>query len=164
MPLLDPLPSHWSADAVAGIPEQMPHASLPVFGAADVVPIAPGLDLWDMWQIQRADGSTVIVEKQVGSVGAAGRPNSLHCRWSVSLTVERTAVADAGMQATRSMTQDNVLKGSAPGWCSSGSKGIQRMVEARRDTLREKMMAMVAQDRAVILAETTDAKKRGSIG
>ncbi|WP_240313346.1 glycoside hydrolase family 68 protein [Sphingomonas carotinifaciens] len=62
MPLLDPLPSHWSADAVAGIPEQMPHASLPVFGAADVVPIAPGLDLWDMWQIQRADGSTVIVD------------------------------------------------------------------------------------------------------
>ncbi|WP_054108410.1 hypothetical protein [Novosphingobium sp. AAP83] len=109
-------------------------------------------------------GSTVIVEKQVGSVGAAGRPNSLHCRWSVSLTVERTAVADAGMQASRSMTQDDVLKGSAPGWCSSGSKGIQRTVEARRDTLREKMMAMVEQDRAVILVETSGAKKRDSIG
>lgn len=109
-------------------------------------------------------GSTVIVEKQVGSAGPGGRQSTLRCQWSVSLTVERTAVAEAGLQATRSMTQDNALKGSAPGWCSSSSKSIQRMVEARRDNLREKMMAMVAQDRAVILAETSDAKKRGRIG
>lgn len=109
-------------------------------------------------------GSTVIVEKQVGSAGGAGRPSSLKCQWSVALTVERTAVAGAGLQATRSITQNNALNGSTPGWCSAGSKTIERMVAAKSDSLREKMMAMVAQDRAVILAETSDAKKRGSIG
>lgn len=109
-------------------------------------------------------GSANIVETQIGSAGPGGRASTLRCQWSVSLTVERTALAGSGMQASRSMTQDNALKGSAPGWCSSNSKGIQRIVDAKRDSLRQTMMAMVEQDRAVILAEADSAKKRGSAG
>ncbi|MFS0773339.1 glycoside hydrolase family 68 protein [Sphingomonas sp. 1P08PE] len=51
--------THWSADAVAGIAAQRGW-QLPVIAAPDVVPIADGLDLWDMWQIADADGRTVI--------------------------------------------------------------------------------------------------------
>ena len=39
-----------------------PHTRLPVIGAADVVPIDPARDLWDMWQIMRRDGSTAMVD------------------------------------------------------------------------------------------------------
>ncbi|WP_305173607.1 glycoside hydrolase family 68 protein [Sphingomonas aurea] len=51
--------THWSAAAVAGIAAQRGW-QLPVIGPRDVVPIAPGMDLWDMWQIADADGRTVI--------------------------------------------------------------------------------------------------------
>ena len=109
-------------------------------------------------------GAAKIVETQIGSAGPGGRTSTLRCKWTVSLTVERTAVAGSGMQASRSMMQENALKGSAPGWCSSSSKGIQRIVDAKRESLRQTMMAMVAQDRAVILAEADSAKSRASAG
>lgn len=35
---------------------------LRTFGAADVVAIAPGLDLWDSWPLQHEDGSTVTID------------------------------------------------------------------------------------------------------
>jgi levansucrase len=60
MSAISSTPSHWSVAAVAGIADQT-GAALPVIGAGDVTPVVPGMDLWDMWPIQRADGSTVIV-------------------------------------------------------------------------------------------------------
>lgn len=95
-------------------------------------------------------------------LGALIAAPPLRCQWALALTVKRIAVS--GMQASRSVTHENALKGSAPGWCSSNSKGIQRIVDARRDSLRQTMMAMVAQDRAVILAEADNAKSRASAG
>lgn len=109
-------------------------------------------------------GSTKIVERQVGSVGPGGRSTTLRCSWSVSMTIERTAFGRAGMQASRSITHDRVLTGVAPGWCSANSKGVQRIVEARRSHLRAAMMAMVAQDRAAILAEADSAQHRARVG
>jgi len=53
-------PAHWSAEALAGIAAQ-DDARLPVFTAADVVPILPDHDLWDMWQIAYADGRTAFL-------------------------------------------------------------------------------------------------------
>jgi levansucrase len=35
-------------------------AELPVIGAADALPILPGLDLWDSWPLQHEDGRTVV--------------------------------------------------------------------------------------------------------
>ncbi len=53
--------ARWSLDAARAASDQ-PAAALPMIGAADVRPIVPGHDLWDMWQIARTDGSTVIVD------------------------------------------------------------------------------------------------------
>ncbi|NLR72333.1 hypothetical protein HGI47_15770 [Novosphingobium sp. ERN07] len=102
-------------------------------------------------------GATRVEMQQLGSAGAAGRPSSLRCQWTVSLEVQRSAQVGASLQAKRSMSRDNVLKGTAPGWCSERGSGIDRMVEARRDDLRSAMMAMVAQDRDVILVEADGA-------
>jgi len=52
-------PTHWSATAIAGIPAQT-DAALPVIVAADIVPVVPGHDVWDMWQIAYADGRTAL--------------------------------------------------------------------------------------------------------
>lgn len=109
-------------------------------------------------------GSTQIVSTQLGASGPGGRANSLRCAWSVSLSVERRAHAGSALQAIRTMRRDGALRGSLPGWCSSNSKGIERIVAARRGALREAMMAMVAQDRDVILAEAEAAQKRARDG
>ncbi len=102
-------------------------------------------------------GKTRVDMKQIGSAGGAGRASSLRCQWSVSLSVERQARVGANMQARRSMLRDDVLTGSSPGWCSERGNGIDRVIEARRDDLRSAMMAMVAQDREVILVEAEGA-------
>ena len=62
------------------------------------------------------------------------------------------------MQSRRSMTRDDVATGSSPGWCSTQEKSIDRLVEARRDTFREAMLALVAEDRGAILAEADSAR------
>lgn len=102
-------------------------------------------------------GATRVEMRQVGAVAGAGRASSLRCQWSVSLSVERQARVGAKLQAKRSMLRNDVITGSSPGWCSERGNGIDRVVEARRDDLRSAMMAMVAQDREVILVEAEGA-------
>jgi levansucrase len=46
--------SHWSAAAVASIVEAG-HPTSPLITSADLKPIIPGLDLWDMWPVQTRD-------------------------------------------------------------------------------------------------------------
>lgn len=102
-------------------------------------------------------GATRVEMKQIGTVAGAGRASSLRCQWSVSLSVERQAQVGANLQAKRSMLRNDVITGSSPGWCSERGNGIDRVIEARREDLRSAMMAMVAQDRAVILVEAEGA-------
>lgn len=49
------MPSPWTAAHVAAIADA-PIPELPVIGAAEAVPVRPGLDLWDMWPVQDAGG------------------------------------------------------------------------------------------------------------
>ncbi|MFN3458304.1 MAG: hypothetical protein ACK4Z8_12085 [Novosphingobium sp.] len=102
-------------------------------------------------------GATRVEMKQVGAAAGAGRASSLRCQWSVSLSVERQAQVGANLQAKRSMLRNDVIAGSSPGWCSERGNGIDRVIEARRGDLRSAMMAMVAQDREVILVEAEGA-------
>jgi levansucrase len=51
--------SPWRPEHVAAIAGQ-PDAALPVIRAEDVVPMLPDHVVWDMWQIAREDGSTVV--------------------------------------------------------------------------------------------------------
>ncbi len=47
--------SNWTADHAAGIRAQI-LPSIPVISSADIVPILPGYDLWDLWPVQTIDG------------------------------------------------------------------------------------------------------------
>lgn len=51
--------SHWRAEHVAEIGNDSSQ-SIPVIDPVTVKPLIPGLDLWDMWPVQLADGSTVL--------------------------------------------------------------------------------------------------------
>lgn len=52
--------SVWTAHAVAAIADQ-PFATLPLIDRAAVVPILPGVDLWDYWPVQERDGRTAVI-------------------------------------------------------------------------------------------------------
>jgi len=56
-----PSGGRWLREHVAGIAGQ-PNTELPIIRAADVVPMLPDHVVWDMWQLARKDGATVIVE------------------------------------------------------------------------------------------------------
>ena len=94
-----------------------------------------------------------VTMQQVGTVGVGGRQDTLRCRWTVSLAVERHARLASGHQARRTLSRANVVKGSAPGWCPQQGSGAERIAARHRDDLHAAMMAMVEQDRALILAE-----------
>lgn len=104
------------------------------------------------------EGAVRVETKQIGTVAAAGRQSTLRCQWTATLTVERSARLGDAIQSRRSMTRDDVATGSSPGWCSTQEKSIDRLVEARRDTFREAMLALVAEDRGAILAEADSAR------
>ncbi|MGP7796766.1 glycoside hydrolase family 68 protein [Sphingomonas sp. CLY1604] len=54
-----PVTTHWRAEDARRAADQ-PAAALPVIAAADVVPVLPGHDVWDMWQIAYADGRSML--------------------------------------------------------------------------------------------------------
>lgn len=110
------------------------------------------------------EGSVRVETRQVGTAGVAGRPSTLRCQWSAALDLERTAKLGETLQTRRVMTRDDVASGSTPGWCNSSVRTIDRLVEARRDSFRSAMLAMVEQDRTIILAEAENAAVNGRDG
>jgi hypothetical protein len=98
-------------------------------------------------------GSVTIETTQVGTAGVAGRPSTLACKWTATLNVERVAKVGEGLRSRRAMTREDVAGGSKPGWCEANAKAIDRIVDARSETFRGAMLALVEQDRAAILAE-----------
>lgn len=108
-------------------------------------------------------GKPRVAMQQVGGVGAAGRPSSLSCRWTVSLAVERHARLGSGHQARRSLVRSDVVKGSTPGWCPDREHGAERIAARHRDEIHAALMALVEQDRAVLLTEV-DSMRKASLG
>ena len=106
------------------------------------------------------DGAVKVETRQVGAAGVAGRPSTLRCEWTASLTVERTAKVGQMLQTRRSMAREDVASGSKPGWCETNTKAIDVLVEARRETFRAAMLELVEQDRSAILAEAEGARAR----
>lgn len=109
-------------------------------------------------------GAVKIETRQVGTAGVAGRPSTLRCEWTASLSVERTAKVGEALQTRRSMQRQDVASGSRPGWCEASDAAIDRLVEARRDTFRAAMLELAEQDRTAILAEAESATARGREG
>lgn len=106
-------------------------------------------------------GSVHVETRQTGTVGAPGRQSTLRCQWSASLNVERNAMVGENLKTRREMSRDDVVTGSAPGWCRNSAKAIDQLVDARRDTFRAAMLDMVAQDRNALLAEAGRAEASG---
>lgn len=98
-------------------------------------------------------GTITVETRQIGAAGAAGRPNSLRCVWTASLSVERTAKVGQTLSSRRSMARDDAASGSKPGWCQTRANAIDRLIVSHRDTFRTAMLALVEQDRSAILAE-----------
>lgn len=98
-------------------------------------------------------GSVTVSTRQVGAAGAAGRPSTLRCEWTASLNVERVAKVGETLRSQRSIRRDDVESGSKPGWCETNAKAIDKLVDARRDSFRSAMLALVEQDRSALLAE-----------
>jgi hypothetical protein len=98
-------------------------------------------------------GSVSVETTQVGAAGVAGRPSTLACRWTASLTVERVARVGEGLQSRRSLSREDVASGSRPGWCETNAEAIEKLVDTRSDTFRTAMLALVERDRSAILAE-----------
>ena len=99
------------------------------------------------------EGAVEVRTRQVGSVRVAGRPKTLRCEWTASLSVERTAKLGTTFQTRRAMDRDNVASGSHPGVCGTQASVIDAQVESRRETFRAAMLELVEQDRSAILAE-----------
>lgn len=105
-------------------------------------------------------GSVTIETRQIGSIGAAGRPSTLRCQWTASLNVERVAKVGTALSSRRTLTSDDVTSGSMPGWCPTNPEAIDRLVDARNAKLRSAMLALVEQDRAALIAEAETATTR----
>lgn len=103
-------------------------------------------------------GSVTIETTQVGTAGPAGRPNTLRCNWTATLNVERVAKVGETLQSRRTLTSDDVVSGSRPGWCETHAKAIDRLVDTRRDNIRTAMFALIDQDRVELLAEAEGAQ------
>ncbi|MFO6447098.1 hypothetical protein ACLBKU_08120 [Erythrobacter sp. NE805] len=106
-------------------------------------------------------GSVRIETKQVGTAAAPGRPNTLRCQWSASLDVERIAKLGSSLQSRRTLTSDDVARGSRPGWCPTKAAALGKLVDARGPKVRAALMALVEKDRAALVAEADTATTRG---
>ena len=109
-------------------------------------------------------GTVKIETTQVGTAGVAGRPSTLRCNWTATLNVERVAKVGEALRSQRSLSQEDVISGSRPGWCETHAKAIDRMVDSRSDSFRTAMLALVEQDRSAILAEAESAQNNSRGG
>ena len=78
--------------------------------------------------------------------------------------MERTAKVGDSLQSRRSMMRENVASGSKPGWCQTRAKAIDELVDAKRDKFYTAMLALVEQDRTVILAEADSVSSNNREG
>lgn len=106
------------------------------------------------------EGSTRIGMEQIGAAGVGGRPETLRCVWRISLSVERHARLGTLHAAKRTIADPDVVEGSAPGWCTRDNSGAERILARHRTALDAAMMALVEQDRELILVEADSLKGR----
>lgn len=94
-----------------------------------------------------------VTHRQVGAVGAGGRPSTLRCLWRAGLVVERQARHASGSTLARSFSHDQVIEGSRPGWCSAQRGAIAAEVASRNDALQARLVQLAQEDHAVLHAE-----------
>lgn len=98
--------------------------------------------------------------KQVGAVGAPGRPSALRCAWTASVDVHREARHAAGHVLTRRISADAPISGTRPGWCDAQRGAIAQEIAAKTGEVREHLLAVAERDQAAMLAELDAAHDR----
>lgn len=101
-----------------------------------------------------------VAHKQVGAVGAPGRPSALRCAWTASVDVHREARHAAGHVMARTISADAPLTGSRPGWCDTQRDAIAQDVAARSGKVRDHLLAVAARDQDALVAELDAAHDR----
>ncbi|MBB3694321.1 hypothetical protein [Sphingomonas sp. BK580] len=101
-----------------------------------------------------------VTHRQVGAVGAPGRPSALRCAWQASVAVQREARHPAGHVLARTVSADKPLTGSRPGWCATQKDAIAQDVAARSGAIREHLLAVAARDQDSLVAELDAAHDR----
>ncbi len=94
-----------------------------------------------------------IAHRQVGAAGPGGRASTLRCQWSAGVTIDREARHASGTTMLRTISRDDVVEGSRPGWCDGQRRAIAEEVARRTDAVRDHMMAVAAEDHGVLRAE-----------
>ena len=98
--------------------------------------------------------------KQLGAVGAPGRPSALRCAWTASVDVHREARHAAGHVVARTISAEAPLTGSRPGWCDTQRDAIARDVAARSGAVRDHLLAVAERDQDALVAELDAAHDR----
>lgn len=101
-----------------------------------------------------------VTHKQIGAVGAPGRPSALRCAWNASVDVHREARHAAGHVMARTISADTALTGSRPGWCATQRDAIAQDVAARSGKVRDHLLAVAARDQDHLVAELDAAHDR----
>ncbi|MEH3120585.1 MAG: hypothetical protein PGN16_01195 [Sphingomonas phyllosphaerae] len=101
-----------------------------------------------------------VTHKQVGAVGAPGRPSALRCAWTASVDVHREARHAAGHVMARTISAEAPLTGSRPGWCATQRHAIAQDVAARSGKVRDHLLAVAARDQDALVAELDAAHDR----
>lgn len=94
-----------------------------------------------------------VAHKQVGAVGAPGRPTSLRCAWTANVSVHREARSAAGHVLARTIASDAPIEGSRPGWCKGQRGAIAQEVAARSGAVRDHLLAAAARDQEALALE-----------
>ena len=119
--------------------------------ATEPLPAAP--DAAHQVQLDHRGQRVDVTHRQIGAVGAPGRPSALRCAWQASVAVQREARHPAGHVLARTVSAEQPLTGSRPGWCATQKDAIARDVAARSDTVREHLLAVAARDQDALVAE-----------
>ncbi len=101
-----------------------------------------------------------VSHKQVGAVGAPGRPTALRCAWTAAVDVHREARHAAGHVMTRTISAAAPLTGSRPGWCDTQRDAIAQDVAAKSGKVRDHLLAVAERDQDALVAELDAAHDR----
>lgn len=94
-----------------------------------------------------------VSRRQIGAVGAPGRPSTLRCAWQARVSVQREARSAAGHVLTRTISSDVPLSGTRTGWCAGQRSAIAADVAARSSGVRDHLLAVAEQDHEALRAE-----------
>jgi len=123
--------------------------------------VTPGLPLEHRTQVAHESGmvevhytgTVELAPIQRGAPAPGGRASTLHCEWRARMNVDRQARHAEGGLLARSIDNAEGLTLSRPGWCHSHRAAVEQQLAGRSAELQQRLLAIVEQDRPVLLAQ-----------